>query len=425
MIACASGGAAQDSVPESLTVDGVVRDVIAHNDRVKAAAFMEDAARREIGPAGAWDDPELMLEAQNLPPSLRFTHDPMTMKMVGLSQKVPYAGEKGLLKKSQRAAADAAHEDRREMVLELVSAAKTAYAELYYHRRIIDDLGSQRDLYNQVIASVQARLATNQAGAADLSAAQAAAWRLDAEILSHHNEAHEAHFQLDALRGTETPDELPPMEPLVLGDLPPDDRGWIEAAYANYAPLRRAGFQAQQFGLSAAASDRMRWPMLELSTRYGFREDLVHEDGHIEPQDNMISFGASFSLPVFSGRQQGQMAAAKRAMQKEREAEEAQLRKDIEAELRTLYQRAGRLRESATLYNEKIIAADRDAYQSALAAYTTGKATMTEVLDYLMMIYRDQSMAREIEMQYALTLIDAERYTGSADSYLAQAAKED
>jgi outer membrane protein TolC len=424
LLAGASVARAQEPAAESLTVDGVVRDVIAHNDRVKAAAFMEEAARREIGPAGAWDDPLLMLGAQNVPTSFKFNEDMMTMKMVGLSQKIPYAGEKGLRRRSQRAAADAAHEDRRETVLDLVTAAKTAYAELYYHRRIIDDLESQRDLYNQIIASVQARVATNQAGGADLSAAHAAAWRLDAEILSHHNEAHEAHFQLDALRGIDTPDEMPPMEPLALVELPADDQGWMDSAYVNYAPLRRAGLQANQYRLSAAASDRMRWPMLELGANYGFRENLDVGGGDIVPQSNMISISATFSLPFFNGHQQGQMAASQRAMQKERESEGAQLRKDIEADLRTLYRRAEHLRESAVLYNEKIVAADRDAYHSALTAYTTGRASLTDLLNDVIMIYRDQSMAREFEMQYARTLIQAERYTGNADTYLALTAKE-
>ncbi|MCX6833822.1 MAG: TolC family protein, partial [candidate division Zixibacteria bacterium] len=97
---------------DSLRLDQVIQDVIRHNNRVAAAQYMEEAAKAKVGPAGAWDDPMLMLGVANLPTSFDFSMDPMTMKMIGLSQNIPYAGQKGLQAKAAKAEAEAVTEDR-------------------------------------------------------------------------------------------------------------------------------------------------------------------------------------------------------------------------------------------------------------------------------------------------------------------------
>ena len=71
--------------------------------------YMEKAAEAKAKSAGAWDDPMLMVGVANLPTSFDFKMDPMTMKMLGLSQNIPYAGQKGLQKKAARAEAPWRH----------------------------------------------------------------------------------------------------------------------------------------------------------------------------------------------------------------------------------------------------------------------------------------------------------------------------
>lgn len=409
---------AQTAPVDTLTLDGVVREVLQNNDRIKAAAYLEEAARREIGPAGAWDDPMLMLGVQNLPTSFRFNEEMMTMKMFGLSQRIPYAGEKGLQAKAQRAASEAVAEERRQTVLDLITSAKTAYVELYYHQRVIDDLERQRELAEQIATSVRARVEANLAGLDELNAALAAMWRLDAEILTHHNDAHTAHHRLDALRGVISPDELPAVAPPSVDELPDTFLVWIDSARVNYAPLRQMLRQADSYRLRARASGRMSWPMLELSANYGLREDL-EIDGMVEPQDNMWSFNATFSIPVFKGRQEKQMARALMAMQRQMEAEAAQMAKDVDADLRAIYMRAEHYREAAEMYEQKIIPADEDAFRTALAGYSAGRTSLPDLLGYALTIYRDRTTLTDLQLAYAAAVFQAERYTTNADQFVA------
>ena len=162
----------------------------------------------------------------------------------------------------------------------------------------------------------------------------------------------------------------------------------------------------------------MSWPMLELAASMGFRNDIELEDGEVMPQDNMVSARATLSLPIFAGRQQKQMAASMRAMQRERESEEAQARKEIEASLRTLHQRAQRSAESVRLYREQIIPAAMQAFESARNGYTTGRISLPDLLTYAVDIYKDRVMARELELEHEQTLIEASMYITNGDQFL-------
>lgn len=419
----ASTAVAQTTPTDTLTMDRVVQEVVRNNDRLKAAAFMEEAARRRIGPAGAWDDPMLMLGVQNLPPSFRFDEEMMTMKMIGLSQRLPYAGEKGLQAKSARAEAEAVAEERNQTALDLVAAAKTAYVELYYHQRVIDDLENQRELAEQIAVSVRTRVEANLAGMDELNAALAAMWRLDAEILTHHNDAHTAHHRLDAIRGVISPDDLPAVMPPEVAALPDTFLVWTDSARLHYAPLRQMQKQAESYRLNALASNRMSWPMLELSASYGIREDLVMDDGMVTPQDNMWNFGATFSLPIFKGRQEKQMARSMTAMQRQMESEAAQMAKDVDAELRALHMRAEHFQEAAAMYEQKIIPADDDAFRSALSGYSSGKTSLPNLLNYATTIYRDRATLTDLQLAYAIAVFDAERYITDAGQYLTDSNK--
>jgi cobalt-zinc-cadmium efflux system outer membrane protein len=416
-----SGLQAQSPPTDTLSLDQVVREVLRHNDGLKAAAFMEEAARRQVGPAGAWDDPMLMLGIENLPPSFRFDEEMMTMKAVGLSQRIPYAGERGLQAKAQRAEAEATGEDRRQKTLDLVAAAKTAYAELYYHQRLIDDLERQRELAEQIATSVRSRLEANLAGQDELNAALATMWRLEAEILTHHNDAHTAHHRLDALRGVVSPADMPAVVPPAWSALPDTFQVWLDSARAHYAPLRALARRAERYRLSARASRRMSWPMLELSAEYGIRDDLRLPGGERMAQDDMWSFGATFSLPVFRGRKERQMALSMTAMQQQMEAEAAQLAKDVDAELRALHMRAEHFQEAGTLYRERIIPADEDAFRTALAGYAAGRTSLPDLLNYAAAIFADRRVLTELELAYATALIEAERYTADPGRYVSLA----
>lgn len=390
---------------DSLRIETVVARVLKTNDQAAAARYMEKSAAAKIAPAGAWDDPMLMLGVANLPTSFKFNEDMMTMKMVGLSQKIPYAGQKGLEKKAATAEASASAADRDQIERELALSAKLAFYDWYFQSRMIEDMKAQRALMADMVASATAGLAANQSGQADVAMAQAELWRMDAEILSMEQMVDESRYMLCALMGLPTDTQLPSPAQPPISTIPDTPDNWISAADANYPVLKKMDYQATGYGFSAEAMRRMRWPMVELAASYGFRADMPMEE-----VKDMVGFQVSFSLPFFSGRRQNDMARSMDLMKLGMEAETSQMRREVEADIRTLHAKAQRLSQRLALYVDRIIPADNDAWQGMLASYAAGRMMLSDILESAIRIYRDRVAARRQAYDLARTLAEVEKY---------------
>ena len=408
----------QPNSPATLNLNSVIREVMDNNNKAAAMRYMEKAAVDNIGPSGAWDDPMLMIGVQNMPTSFKLNEDEMTMRMLGIKQNIPYSGYKGLDSQAARARAKAAKAETRAAEISLATAAADAYLDLFYRKTALGYMQSQRELQNDIITSISAKIATNQANQAELSAAQADLWRLEAEIISNEQQTDAAFNSLYALMGKERPQILPE---LAAPEIKPPTviDTWLDLAKSNYPALHQAQNQTESYRYSAASARRMRWPMLGLSASYGFRSGSSTDamTGEVMKWDDMISLQADISLPIFSGRQQGKMASSMDAMRRSSESEADQIWRDARAELTTLYSKSQRLSRTLSLYSDRIIPADNDALSGAFAGFTANTLPYTSLLTYAMNIYRDRMNANQIEYQLAQTLIEAGRYTMNTDNY--------
>jgi cobalt-zinc-cadmium efflux system outer membrane protein len=392
--------------PESLSVSDVIHQALRRNDRVLAARYMEDAAGNRVAPSGAWDDPMLMAGVANLPTSFDFKEDMMTMTMVGLSQTIPYAGQKGLQARAAKSESQAAAEERRFTEVDVAVAAKIAFFDLFYRSTIVADLMRQREILDQIVESATAKLRTNQAGQDEVLSAQAALWRLDSMILMAEERVDASRYALNSLRGADPESRIVLSARPFEHEVPGSPDTWIETAERTYPPVQALRYRSESYRLSAEAERRMRWPMFTLSASYGWRADT-----EMEKRGDMVSFYASLSLPLFKGRHQKDAALSMDAMGRGKEAEAAQMRRDIRSEILTLHERAVLLDERLDLYRNRIIPTAEDAYQSALSGYATGRTSFVALLDYALGIIRDSIEANEIENELAMTLAEVERYT--------------
>jgi cobalt-zinc-cadmium efflux system outer membrane protein len=402
---------------DTLRMDDVIHSVILENDRAAAARYMEQSAFDKIGPAGAWDDPMLMVGVTGLPTSGSFRQEPMTMKMIGISQNIPYAGHKGLARKAAKSQAEAATAERMQTEVNLATTAMNAYLTVFYRQKVLDFISAQREIQQDVVSSAIARLQTNQANQADVSAAQSRLWHLDSDILTTRQEIDAAFDQLYALMGQDRPSRAPTLVEPSFESVPPNLDQLLAQARLNYPPFQRARKQAEGYGFSARAANRMSWPMLGLSAGYGFREDAPPSPstGITMKRDNMISFQAGISIPIFAGHQQRKTTSSMNAMRLGSEAEANQIWRDVRASLETIDSARARLTESLRIYRERIIPADEDAYRSAFAGYESDRVPFTSLLDYAMNIYRDRLAANQIAFQLDRYMVQAMQFISNPD----------
>lgn len=392
---------------ESLTINIAIEKTLQNNNRLLAAQYMEKAAYAKIGTQSAWDDPMLMLGVSNLPTNFDFKMDPMTMRMIGLSQNIPYAMQKHYQGKAARAEAEALSQDTKATQVDLIKAARYAFYNLYYQQRILNELHDIRVLAENVVNASLAQLQSNRANQADVAAAQADLWRLDSEILSASQAEETSRQELYSLMGAKTSDNPTLAEPEI-PELTQSIDDMYSTALTNYPPLQKMRKQSASYGFGETAANRMRWPMLGLSAEYDLRYDT-----DMEKRDNMVGFKASISLPFFSGWQQKNMAKSMKLMKEGTDAEISQMEIDIWNTLQTLRSRISRLEQSLALYNERIIPADEQAYESGLASFTADQIGFAQVQNYGQNLYRDRVIAIQIAGDLAKATADLQSYIDS------------
>jgi hypothetical protein len=83
-------------------VETLVREGLANNPEIHAAQARWDMLRERAAQAGILDDPMLMFRIQNalVKDPLAFDQDPMTGKVIGISQQIPFAGKRTLARQA-------------------------------------------------------------------------------------------------------------------------------------------------------------------------------------------------------------------------------------------------------------------------------------------------------------------------------------
>ena len=84
---------------EAAALAALITEAMESNPEIQSALREREAASQRIAPAEALDDPILEAGVINAPlASSTFNREDMTMKMIGLSQRLPFPGKRGLRK---------------------------------------------------------------------------------------------------------------------------------------------------------------------------------------------------------------------------------------------------------------------------------------------------------------------------------------
>ena len=128
----------------ALDLEGALREVAAANPTLEARREMVVAAEHRVARAGAWQSPMLELGVVDVPTTGSFDTDPMTMKMIGITQRLPLFGANGLARRSAREAAAAEGAASEMSRFEMYGAAWQAYADAYFSGELVRLADSHR-----------------------------------------------------------------------------------------------------------------------------------------------------------------------------------------------------------------------------------------------------------------------------------------
>lgn len=386
--AMADSPVAPVSTPPQLAA--LIAEAIANNPEVAAARSEFDAARQRIAPAGAFEDPMLETGVINAPlPSLSLRREEMTMKMLGLAQKLPFPGKRDLRRGVATAEAEGIERAVRETTNRVVRDVRVAYEEFVFNTEAQRILARTRDELENLATIARSRYDVGQAAQNDVLDAQTELERLHAEELVLQREQTVLRSELRRVLGRMTDEaSIEAAEPALMP--PPESAASLHAAALASRP-RLLALQAlvERGTRSIELAQREYYPDFDLKLQYGQRDRAP--DGM--PRDDMVSFTVGVNLPIWRKARLDPQVAEARAMRNQAqsmlEAERLETAAAIDSQLALVRQ----WRDTTALYQSTLLPQVRASIASALAAYRVGR------VDFLTL---RQAQLRELEVSTEL-----------------------
>jgi len=372
----------------------LVAEALQNNPELRAAAKETEAANQRVRPAGALEDPMLEAGFLNLPiQSLRFNREDMTMKMLGLSQKLPYPGKRALREQLAAKDAETLGYGVRETSNRVVREVKLAYFDLALTDETVRLLKGNQQILQQFLRIAESRYSVGQAAQAEVLKAQTQLGRMSEELLRMERERPVTEAELARLlgrRGTAAP---------IAVELP----GVREAAFDLEALQQTAlNERPQLLGLQSAIDRSVKalelartekQPDFDLRFSYGQRD----RDLSGTPRSDAISFTVAMNLPVWrADKIEPRIAEAQAMREQTLDVQQAQQNEAL-AKLRQQVAIAEQSRKSVRLYETAILPQARLAVEAALAAYRVSRVDLLMLLDSQMTLYSYEiSRAKEL-----------------------------
>jgi len=365
------------------TLDSLLRQIRARNPDIAAAKFELEAARQRIAPARAFDDPMLEVGVVNVPvESMSFRREDMTMKMLGVSQRLPFPGKRALRAAVASLDAESMAFAYQETINRTVRDACVAYSQLILIRQSRNIVQSNRVVVEQFLRVAEGRYTVGQSGQPDVLKAQTQLTRMADELLRIDGEEAAMQADLNRLRDTASAEPLAPVASAVARS-EPDSALMRQLATDRRPQLHGLKSMIERYDREAALMRREFYPDFDVRVGYGQRERTL--DGM--PRDDMVSLTVAVNLPIWrKSRLEPRVAEAHAMSARASEMYRAQTA-EVFAALDTQIAVIRQSRLSLNLITTGLLPQSRLTVESSLAAYRVGRVDFATLLDNQMIVY--------------------------------------
>lgn len=372
------------SLRNDAQLSALIAEVLQNNPEIQAAYQEREAARQRIAPAAALDDPMLEAGVINAPlASSPFHREDMTMKMIGLSQRLPFPGKRGLRKEVASKDADAIEQGYHETVNRVVHDLKTAYFDLGLTLEMIRLVEKNKQTLEHFLRTAEARYQVSQGSQADVLKAQTQLSKMLDRLLSLAREQPVFEAELIRALGRSAKEKMPIPMPLRLQEIPLVLETLQQQALAERPQLLALQSLIARNEKSVALARKAYYPDLDVRVSYGQRDNML--DG--TRRDDMVSMTVAVNLPVWRGNKIEPRILESEALRDQAVSLYQAQTNEITAKLRQQIAIAEQSLKSAKLYRTAILPQARLTVESALSAYQAGRVDFLTLLDNQMTVF--------------------------------------
>jgi outer membrane protein TolC len=360
-------------------LDRLIQRTIEVSPKLNSLKKKQQAAETEADQVSNLPDPVLKLGVVNLPTnSFSFTQEPMTGKIAGLSQSIPFPGRLSAAGEVKNINPEIIQQELDDYTNELKMKVKNNYYDLANIRKTINLTKESKRLLESILKVVATKYKVLKASQQNLIHAQTEITRIEDKIMQLENKERTFQSNINVLILED------PANKVETGDLPEITTrelsvNLLDSLAQKYRPyLKGVKLQEEQARLMKEAAEYEFYPNFNLSLQYTQREEIAASNTNL---NDLVSMIVGISLPINYG---GKKSAS---------VEEAQLKGEMiadqyQAARQMLYEnfaasisKMRELEEREALIIDGLIPQTYQSYKASLAAYQVDEVDFINVID--------------------------------------------
>ncbi|HEX8960530.1 MAG TPA: TolC family protein [Geobacteraceae bacterium] len=365
---------------EARSVESLARltdTAIANNPELKSSDARWQMFRNRITQARTFDDPMLMLKIQNgiVSDPLNFHKDPMTQKVIGISQQIPFWGKRDLKGEVAAQEAESYRWQVEERKLELRRMVAETYYQIYFVDKSLEIVDKNIRILDDFITLAETKYSVGQGAQQDVFKAQVERSKMLDMRITLESQRKSLQAALNALlyRPAETPvGKIPDFDIKPLALSPEELR---RLASDNRPLLKSLNATIEKGKAGHRLAEKEFYPDFNVSFEYMQRDRFEGSNG-----DDMYSLGVTFNLPVQRARRHAMVAESSSEITMATE-ELNGTKNSIDSGIADLLAQMERRRRLVDLYRTGIVPQSEQSLESATIGYRVNKVDFLTLQD--------------------------------------------
>ncbi|MCB0732081.1 MAG: TolC family protein, partial [Ignavibacteriae bacterium] len=296
------------------TLQTLIQKAVEVSPKLKMLEAKKNASEARVSANSNLPDPTLTLGLMNLPTnSFSFTQEPMTGKMIGLSQAVPYPGKLGAAENVLNKDAEITQEEIDDAKNEIINNIKQAYYDLSFARSALGIAEKSKSNLERISAVVRTKYTVSEASQQNLIQADVELTKIKDKIAELKGKVSSSLSTLNSylLQNRDTQIETENLS--AINSVVLNINELNKTAKQNRPFLKGIELEKNKSELMENLADYEYYPNFNFSVQYSQRDKITATN---TPLNDFVSFVVGLNLPINYGGKKSAKVQESRIMQK-------------------------------------------------------------------------------------------------------------
>jgi outer membrane protein TolC len=393
------------------TLQGLIETAIEVSPKLKMLKMKKQAAFNRIEQNSNLPDPMLTLGFVSLPVnSFSFTQEPMTGKIVGLSQAIPFPGKLSEQAEVNSKDVDIIEQEILDAKNELRKNVIKSYNELSYFRKAIQISASSKDLLNNIAEVVRTKYSVSTASQQNLLKVELEITNLTEKIEDLKSKENSQLSILNALllRSVDSPITSVELHKIEYQKF--NVEALVDSAL-KYRPFLQGIKEAKQKEvLKKSLADYEYYPNFNLAIQYSFRDKIERTN---TPLDDFLSVIVGISLPLNYGGKVSSKVEETETMQRLYDEQYNMSLQILQSSFGSSVAKINSLQERIKIISEGSLIQANENLKTTLTSYQVGQVDFLNVIDAQNSLLKIENDLYRLETDYLNEIAELEFLTGT------------